>query len=795
MRAKHQKQNHSRKGLLRRAIAVGMAAAMIYTTALSCSALEMEVVDDATGLTKYVDLDDIDEDTTDMDDILDLVEDDTTPDDADDTEEVDTPEDADEVLDDAKEPDTTDEEEEEPDKSDEGDSKEEDTAKDEISSDEEDTADDEDFIDIGMLDEDEGEGEITLYADASHSVYEAWYSKGRFYKNSSCVSGDEIAPSGTTMQKFIDDYCASDTTITLASTYTVASGASEKWEPSGKITLMRAYGVNGLSVAGTLEIGGNLTLAVPDDSGTGASVTIKGGTLIINDGVKLMGCNDPNGQVGGVVCMYGGTFTMNGGTLTGGNVGTSGGAVQVWENAEFIMKGGVISGNSAKSSGGGVYVADTSTFTMEGGAISGNTAIKGGGVYMAGKTFKMTGGVIGDENDTANGNTASSGTGKGGGVYLCSGTFSMTGGFISGNTCENNGGGVYIIDDGIFDMEGGTISKNKATKFGGGVTVSSSGNGKFMMSGGWITGNECEQSSAVSKGGGTFEVSGGTIADNKYSSTTVKTGEVSVNADGGGTMIITGGSIKSINDKDLPQYIQDKYGNTLEQHTISGFSPNTQYSMDIEYTYKGVKYTYPCDNVYADDEGNIYPWLPVGSKIEGGTGDMPRISVIVPLSLTVNVSPTGDCGITPSMGPETIDKVPITVYAASASSNGTITNNSTVPIYLTEVTFTWNTTATTTDGETTPAPSDIFTNWSTKPTINLDVDGSVITKETQDNAIIWTLNKAISENGGTLDLNWSFDLNGNSISQELQADTLAPIGTIVYTVSYQDPSKTGSTAA
>ena len=105
----------------------------------------------------------------------------------------------------------------------------------------------------------------------------------------------------------------------------------------------------------------NLILYGKDDNNTSLVQVNSGGTLIMNQSVKITS-NSSSG-----VSVRGGTFTMS---------------------------GGEISGNTAYSGGGGVSVSG-GTFTMSGGEISGNTAYSGGGgVYVGGGIFEKTGGTI-----------------------------------------------------------------------------------------------------------------------------------------------------------------------------------------------------------------------------------------------------------------------------------------------------------------------------------------------------------------------------------------------------------------
>ena len=69
------------------------------------------------------------------------------------------------------------------------------------------------------------------------------------------------------------------------------------------------------------------------------------------------------------------------------------------------------------------------------------------------------------------------------------GTFNLYNGNITGNSNNDNGGGVSVLSDGQFNMYGGTITNNKAAS-GGGVNVAD--NAAVTISGGTITENEAK---------------------------------------------------------------------------------------------------------------------------------------------------------------------------------------------------------------------------------------------------------------------------------------------------------------
>lgn len=139
----------------------------------------------------------------------------------------------------------------------------------------------------------------------------------------------------------------------------------------------------------------------------------------------------------------------------------------------------------------------TATFNLWGGSITGNACNNsGGGVVVYSGTFNMYGGKI-------TGNTAGlkkeNGNGAGGGVYVdMRGTFHLYRGEISENTAVlQGGGGVYVYNTGKFTMHDGTITRNTVTLIGKSTYENSTDYG-----GGGVLNR------------GTFTMKNGTISDN-----------------------------------------------------------------------------------------------------------------------------------------------------------------------------------------------------------------------------------------------------------------------------------------
>ena len=139
----------------------------------------------------------------------------------------------------------------------------------------------------------------------------------------------------------------------------------------------------------------------------------------------------------------------------------------------------------------------TATFNLWGGSITGNACNNsGGGVVAYSGTFNMYGGKI--THNTA-GLKKENGNGAGGGVYVdMRGTFNLYRGEISENTAVlQGGGGVYVYNTGKFTMYDGTITRNTVTLIGKSTYENSADYG-----GGGVLNR------------GTFTMKNGTISDN-----------------------------------------------------------------------------------------------------------------------------------------------------------------------------------------------------------------------------------------------------------------------------------------
>ena len=141
------------------------------------------------------------------------------------------------------------------------------------------------------------------------------------------------------------------------------------------------------------------------------------------------------------------------------------------------IKNLTITGNNGADwgvNGGGLYVSENSKVTLgKGTKIINNSANYGGGVYNSGQLI-----IAGAE---ISGNTAEN---DGGGVCVGGGvSIEMKSGKISGNTAGGSGGGIYFYAD-IVTLTGGTISGNIANGsegFEGGGAIYAGCQSEFYM--------------------------------------------------------------------------------------------------------------------------------------------------------------------------------------------------------------------------------------------------------------------------------------------------------------------------
>jgi hypothetical protein len=161
------------------------------------------------------------------------------------------------------------------------------------------------------------------------------------------------------------------------------------------------------------------------------------------------------------------------------------------------------------SDGGAIYNQGTLT-VRNGSTLSGNTANnEGGGIYNAGGTVTVSNG------STLSHNTAYSG----GGIYNAGGTVTVSNSTLSGNTANYEGGGIDN-DGGAVTVSSSTLSGNSAGSFGGGIYNSPHDFGGGVYNDGTLTvsGSTVSLNTAIEAGGGILNQGTATFTSSAISS-------------------------------------------------------------------------------------------------------------------------------------------------------------------------------------------------------------------------------------------------------------------------------------
>ena len=332
-------------------------------------------------------------------------------------------------------------------------------------------------------------------ADHSHPICGANHTDVGDHTSSTCSSQTWTAWDGT--DTIGNDFFKDSNTKYLYLSRDVEM--SDKWTdtivPEGKTLYLclNGHSLTRKASGYTINVYGTLVLCDCNGSRQGKGVISHGkkddgslygteGIYVIDNAVFKMYGGKISGNNGGVI-VSGGTFTMYGGEISHNTRTTSsaegGGGVWVkdyksWSSGQttlgnFAMYGGTICNNEIQSSvfgGGGVGMDSDGSFYMENGTITGNKCNNsGGGLDIRCTTITIKG------NSTISGNTCG---GEGGGIFaISSGESSITNCTISGNnaTGTNSKGGGLAFQNSTFTLEKCTIIDNKTTGKGGAICL------------------------------------------------------------------------------------------------------------------------------------------------------------------------------------------------------------------------------------------------------------------------------------------------------------------------------------
>ena len=299
----------------------------------------------------------------------------------------------------------------------------------------------------------------------------------------------------------------------------------------GTVTLMSGVLSQNEAVVGgggLYNLGGSLVQAggsIESNSaatGGGVYVNLPEATFTLNEGIVQQNSSIAPETGGGGVYVAQGTVTINGGQILR-NDGVRGGGIES-ANGKIILNGGTIHENEAQY-GGGVYLSFPEAFlTQNGGEISANISnapdFGGGGVYGFQGSMALTGGLISQNTAVADGggvnirfgnltitggNVVSNQAGKqGGGIFAEQSSLSITN-LQLGNNSAAEGGGLYLDTLANLDLWQTAVYSNTATTNGGGLVLKGSG----LLTNVTVSSNQAQQN-----GGGIWAQSGSSTLNN-----------------------------------------------------------------------------------------------------------------------------------------------------------------------------------------------------------------------------------------------------------------------------------------
>ncbi|OQB24431.1 MAG: hypothetical protein BWY11_01051 [Firmicutes bacterium ADurb.Bin182] len=328
--------------------------------------------------------------------------------------------------------------------------------------------------------------------------------------------------------------------------------------------------------------GTTATNTVTAESGVVAHITLNGMRIYASSGecaFELEG----NASV---------SLTLSGASILKSGLGKAG--LQVPENAALTI------------SGAGALTAASTIDTIngtEGAGIGGAHGGKNGAITISGGTVTAT---------SINGAGIGGGhLGDGGSIEISGGTvitYSNYGAGIGGSGGTGYGGSVVI--------SGGTVITN--SNYGAGIGGGATGyGGSVVISGGTVT-SESINGAGIGSGylgeSGSVVISGGTVTSESSYGAGIGSGFPAIAV----TTVITGGSIKAnggtlaIQGTPTNGADHDNQSLSLAKITIPGITAATRVTA---LTIPTASY-YGTDDIYTDDDGKLYLWLPSGAVVQ-----------------------------------------------------------------------------------------------------------------------------------------------------------------------------------
>ena len=266
--------------------------------------------------------------------------------------------------------------------------------------------------------------------------------------------------------------------------------ANPQAEPVVKGQVIRVSSGANLTINGGGTIKGGYNYAYENDIDGGGIYNM--GNLVLNNvNVEHNGCTKGNfgsesntARGGGIYTGNGSSLTINGGSISENKSGGGGGGIYNYKANTFSMDNVSVTFNESGSKGGGIRIDNSGkTASIKSCTISANkvteSASNGGGIHMEKGTLYMEDCSIiynssrqqgcgiyqisgttnaknchFDHNSNINELNDNTTENKGGGISVYAGTFTMDGGTVTGNSCNNNGGAIYVRNGAYFKVKG-----------------------------------------------------------------------------------------------------------------------------------------------------------------------------------------------------------------------------------------------------------------------------------------------------------------------------------------------------
>lgn len=296
---------------------------------------------------------------------------------------------------------------------------------------------------------------------------------------------------------------------------TGSGGGAVYVENTGEFTAydLNISGCKADGSGGAIFTENNTTVTVSNGKLSSCTAGGNGGAIVNGGALNISSItfesNEANGSnsYGGAIYSDGtSSVTASGCTFGGteGNKAQNGGAAAIVGNSEnaVVFTSCIFQKNTAEGSHGGAIFAERA-ITVKGTSSNktkilsnkiGGASGKGGGIYSSAKLYI--------EYAEISGNTVTGGSG--GGIYstgilnIIDSTIGGTGA-DSGNTANDNGGGIYADAKSVCTIKDSDIVGNTANGMGGGLFVSSDGTEKGKCT---ITGGTFKKNEAKGSGGG-----------------------------------------------------------------------------------------------------------------------------------------------------------------------------------------------------------------------------------------------------------------------------------------------------